>query len=129
MSIAKLKCSWYQVPKRVGFIAPIAQGPETTGRRNASPKGGFVVYFPLFGYARTLGGNCSTCYTDLDPDWTCPGAVAAYNDLLGNPGGTAANIIETHGSTGRSCPVHRCLCRLLCSVDTRGCRCPRIGHS
>lgn len=50
--------------------------------------------------ASILWGDCSTCETDLSPEWKCPATVEAYNGLLGNPGGTAADIIEAIGPEG-----------------------------
>eukprot|EP00904_Undaria_pinnatifida_P013074 jgi/Undpi1/8898/HiC_scaffold_25.g11360.m1 len=44
-------------------------------------------------------GECTTCYDDLDPAWTCPAAVSAYYDI----GGSDADIIEIDGGTGTSC--------------------------
>lgn len=50
----------------------------------------------------TLWGDCSTCGEDNDPEWKCPSAARAYNDLMGNTAGTAANIIELDGGGGES---------------------------
>lgn len=50
--------------------------------------------------ASTLWGDCSTCQEDRDPEWKCPLTVAAYNDLLGDPGGNEADIIEIQGGIG-----------------------------
>lgn len=51
--------------------------------------------------SRTLWGDtfgeCSSCYTDEDPAWTCPVAVSAYADL----GGSGADIVEVDGEAGK----------------------------
>eukprot|EP00904_Undaria_pinnatifida_P014023 jgi/Undpi1/9751/HiC_scaffold_27.g12207.m1 len=51
----------------------------------------------------TLWGDCSTCRTDGDSNWKCPAAVAVYNDLLGDPAGSDADIIELDGGSGTAC--------------------------
>lgn len=66
--------------------------------------------FSLSLYARTLWGDCSTCVKDNDPEWKCPSAARAYNDLMGNTAGTAANIIELDGGRGESCLTHIAVC-------------------
>ena len=49
---------------------------------------------------RTLWGDCSTCRDDGSADWQCPALIEVYNDLLGNPDGTEASVIETDGGSG-----------------------------
>lgn len=36
----------------------------------------------------------------MDAEWTCPALVEEYNDLLGDPTGTEADIVETDGGEG-----------------------------
>eukprot|EP00752_Nemacystus_decipiens_P017344 g15540.t1 len=50
-----------------------------------------------------FGYTCSTCYNDGSDEWTCPALIEEYNDLLGNPDGTEAEVIETGGGQGTAC--------------------------
>ena len=70
--------------------------------RLTAPRKPFSLHFPrsLSLVTSTLWGDCSTCLYDSDPEWKCPATVAAYNDLLGNPGGNEADIIEVDGGAG-----------------------------
>lgn len=69
-----------------------------------------LISYPLFSFPpgsdvfaySIRWGDCSTCLGDSDPNWKCPAAVAAYNDLLGDPTGTQADIIEVDGGRGES---------------------------
>ena len=38
----------------------------------------------------TLWKECSTCFINFSPDWTCPAALITYADI----GGVGANIVE-----------------------------------
>lgn len=42
-------------------------------------------------------GECSTCFTDGSPAWTCPAALETYADI----GGSGANIVETDFGDGK----------------------------
>eukprot|EP00752_Nemacystus_decipiens_P003380 g3127.t1 len=50
-----------------------------------------------------FGYTCSTCDIDGSDEWTCPALIEEYNDLLGNPDGTEADVIETGGGQGTAC--------------------------
>eukprot|EP00752_Nemacystus_decipiens_P012579 g11140.t1 len=49
------------------------------------------------------GYACTTCREDGDDEWTCPALIEEYNDLLGNPTGTEADIVETDYGPGTEC--------------------------
>lgn len=49
---------------------------------------------------RTLWDRCSTCLVDGGSEWTCPAVIATYNELLGDPTGTEANVVEVSGEDG-----------------------------
>ncbi|CAM9594725.1 unnamed protein product, partial [Ectocarpus sp. 8 AP-2014] len=51
----------------------------------------------------TLWGECSDCDSTGSAEWKCPLAAQVYNDLMGNPAGSRADIIELEGGTGTSC--------------------------
>ena len=45
---------------------------------------------------RTLWKECSTCFKDYSPKWTCPAALITYADI----GGVGANIVEVDFEEG-----------------------------
>ncbi|CAM9138702.1 unnamed protein product [Ectocarpus fasciculatus] len=51
----------------------------------------------------TLWGECSECDSTGSAEWKCPLAAQVYNDLMGNPSGSRADIIELEGGSGTSC--------------------------
>ncbi|CBN74218.1 WSC domain protein [Ectocarpus siliculosus] len=51
----------------------------------------------------TLWGECSDCDSTGSAEWKCPLAAQVYNDFMGNPAGSRADIIELEGGTGTSC--------------------------
>ncbi|CAM9411250.1 unnamed protein product [Ectocarpus sp. 6 AP-2014] len=51
----------------------------------------------------TLWGECSDCDSTGSAEWKCPLATQVYNDFMGNPAGSRADIIELEGGTGTSC--------------------------
>lgn len=50
----------------------------------------------------TLWGDCSDCDSTGDPEWKCPLAAQAYNNLMGYPAGSPADIIEINYGEGQS---------------------------
>ncbi|CAB1103881.1 unnamed protein product [Ectocarpus sp. CCAP 1310/34] len=51
----------------------------------------------------TLWGECSDCDSTGSAEWKCPLAAQVYNDFMGNPAGSRADIIELEGGAGTSC--------------------------
>ncbi|CAB1103880.1 unnamed protein product [Ectocarpus sp. CCAP 1310/34] len=48
----------------------------------------------------TLWGECSDCDSTGSAEWKCPLAAQVYNDFMGNPAGSRADIIELEGGAG-----------------------------
>ncbi|CBJ33994.1 putative zinc metalloendopeptidase [Ectocarpus siliculosus] len=48
----------------------------------------------------TLWGECSDCDSTGSAEWKCPLAAQVYNDFMGNPAGSRADIVELEGGTG-----------------------------
>ncbi|CAM9138778.1 unnamed protein product [Ectocarpus fasciculatus] len=51
----------------------------------------------------TLWGECSECDSTGSAEWKCPLAAQVFNDFMGNPSGSRADIIELEGGSGTSC--------------------------
>lgn len=54
------------------------------------------------------GYACTACRSAGDSEWTCPALIEEYNDLLRNPLGTEADVVELdfgEGKKGDTCAV------------------------